>query len=259
MLLGNYDQIGGREIHQTDLEVLQSEMLKAIQLQYVGQGAFILQGCIVTGTAGNYTVGDGLIIINGLVMQFSSQSGIVSFPQYMVQAADVDMDSFPLEQGGSAFKRTLQKAELVGSVPGAGEYIVMSASGGRNYSDILASQFMRLSGNQTVNGQKNFTSDVISNGLNVNSEINNINSSLTGKANKSTGVFGNDGLVGGGDLSNGDRFISLNTGGVTAIKISDGAVTNSKIADGNVDNNKLANGSVSYTKIGFLCNWFIFW
>src|SRR5687767_14549554 len=113
MIVGKFNDIGGRQIHQDDLRVLQDELLKAIQLQYLGQGAFILNGCQVTGVAGNYTVGNGLVYINGKVMEFSSVSGIPSFPRYMVQAADVDQDSFPLEQGGSAYKRTLIKAELI--------------------------------------------------------------------------------------------------------------------------------------------------
>jgi len=238
MLLGNFSEIGGRQIHQDDMRVLQEELLKAIQLQYIGQGAFILQGCVVTGGAGNYTIGDGLVLINGRVMEFSTVSGIPSFPRYMVQAADVQQDSFPLEQGGSAYKRTLIKAELVSSVPGSGEFITMNASGGRNYNDILASQFVRLSGNQTVNGQKNFTSDVISNGLNINSEINNINSSLSTKANKVTTVTGTDGLGGGGDLSS-NRVIGIATGGVTNSKIADGAVTGSKISNASISPAKL--------------------
>lgn len=224
MLLGNFNDLGGRQIHQDDMRVLQEEMLKAIQLQYVGQGAFILQGCAVTGVAGNYTIGNGLVMINGKVMEFTSTTGIVSFPKYMVQAADIPQDSFPLEQGGSAYKRTLVKAELVDSVPGSGEFIVMSASGGRNYNDILATQFVRLSGNQNVNGQKNFTSDVISNGLNVNTEINNINSSLSGKANKVTTISATEGLSGGGDLSS-NRVIGIANGGVTLGKLESSVQT----------------------------------
>lgn len=218
MLLGNFNDLGGRQIHQDDMRILQEEMLKAIQLQYAGQGAFKLQGCAVTDVAGNYTVGNGLVIINGKVMEFSSTSGIVSFPKYMVQAADIPQDSFPLEQGGSAYKRTLVKAELVDSIPGSGEFIVMSASGGRNYDDVLGGKFVRLQGNQTVNGQKNFTSDVISNGLNVNSEINNINSSLSVKANKATTITATEGLSGGGDLSS-NRVIGIANGGVTFGKL----------------------------------------
>lgn len=244
MIIGNFNETGGRQIHQDDMRILQDELLKAIQLQYVGQGAFILQGCGITGIAGNYTIASGLVFINSRVMEFSAVSGITSFPKYMVQAADVQQDSFPLELGGSAYKRTLIKAELVSSAPGSGEFIVMSSSGGRNYNDILSSQFVRLSGNQTVNGQKNFTSDVISNGLNVNSEINNINSSLATKATKVTTVTGTDGLSGGGDLSS-NRVIGIATGGVSNSKIADGAVTTSKIADTSISPAKLDSSTMA--------------
>lgn len=243
MLLGNFNDVGGRQVHQDDLRILQEELLKAIQLQYVGQGAFILQGCAVTGTVGNYTIGDGLVFINGRVLEFSAVSGIPSFPRYLVQAADVLQDSFSLEQGGSAFKRTLQKAELVTLAPGSGEFIVMSASGGRNYNDILATQFLRLSGNQIVNGQKNFTSDVISNGLNINTEINSINASLATKANRVITVTGGDGLNGGGDLSS-NRVIGIANGGVSSSKIADGAVTSPKLANSSVTASKLASDAM---------------
>ncbi len=243
MLLGNFSEVGGRQIHQDDLQILQDELLKAIQLQYVGQGAFILQGCSVTGTAGNYSIGGGLVFIDGNVMEFNAVTGITSFPKYIAQAEDIQLDSYPLEQGGSAYKRTLIKAELVNSAPISGEFIVMSASGGRNYNDVLASQFVRLSGNQTVNGQKSFTSDVISNGVNVNAELSNLGSIAGTKANKTVTVSGGGGLAGGGDLS-ASRVISIADGGVGSNQLSDGGVSTAKLADGSVTITKLGTDTI---------------
>lgn len=248
MLRGNFNDIGGRQVHQDDFAILQEELFKAIELQYTGQGAFIVQGCQVTGSAGNYSIANGLVYINGKIMEFSSVSGISSFPKYIVQAADVDQDSFALEQGGSAYKRTLVKAELVSSAPGSGEFITMTSSGGRNYNDVLATQFVRVSGNQTVNGQKTFSSDVISNGVNINSAINNINSNLALKANSSIAVSGTDGLYGGGNLT-ANRSIGLNNSGVTTDKLANGSVTESKLADNAVSSNKIQNTSITTSKI----------
>jgi hypothetical protein len=112
----------------------------------------------------------------------------------------------------------------------------------------LAVKFVRLQGNQTVNGQKTFTSDVISNGLNVNTSINNINANLALKANQSTSVTGSDGLYGGGDLST-NRGIGLSDGGVSTNKIANGAVTENKLGDNSVTTNKIANANVTTAKI----------
>lgn len=248
MLRGNFNDVGGRQVHQDDFRLLQEEVFKAIELQHAGQGAFILQGCQVTGTAGNYAISGGLVFINGKVMEFSSVSSISSFPRYIVQAADVNQDSFSLEQGGSAYKRTLIKSELVSSAPGSGEFISMSASGGRNRYDLLANYFVRLTGNQTINGQKTFTSDVISNGVNVNTAINNINSNLALKANQSISITGTEGLNGGGNLS-ANRSIGISDGGVSTNKIANGAVSEGKLADNAVTTNKIANANVTTIKI----------
>lgn len=228
MIKGNFQDLGGRQIHQDDLYILQAELYKAIELQYAGFGAFINQGCIVTGTMGNYSISGGLVFINGQVMEFSAVSGITSFPKYIVQAANVNQDSFTLEQGGSAYKRTLIKAALSDTAPVSGEFITMSAGGGKNYNDILAAQFVRLSGNQTVNGQKTFTSDVISNGINLNNALSTLNSDLSNKANKSITITGAGSLGGGGDLS-ANRSITLNDGGVSTVKLADGSVSNAKL------------------------------
>lgn len=248
MLRGNFNDVGGRQVHQDDLRILQEQWLKSVQLQYAGQGAFIIQGCGVSGTAGNYTIASGIVYINGLIMEFSSVSGVASFPRYIVQAADVQQDSFPLEQGGSAYKRTLVKAELSASAPGSGEFITMSASGGRSYNDILSAQFVRIAGNQTVNGQKTFTSPVISNGLNLNSEISNLNSSLGTKADKVTSITANEGLTGGGNLS-ANRSIGISNGGVSNAKLAEGSVSEGKLASNAVSTSKIQDASISTSKI----------
>lgn len=229
MLRGNFNEVGGRSVHQDDLRILQEELLKAIQLQYNGLGAFVLQGCSVTGLAGNFSISAGLVFINNRVMEFQGANSIASFPVFLIQAADTLVDSFPLEQGGSAFKRTLIRAEISASAPGSGEFISMTQSGGRNYNDVLSNQFVRLQGSQTVNGQKSFTSSVISNGINVNNEFTNLNNAISSRVPLTRTITGNDGLAGGGDLS-ANRTINIANNGVTTPKLADGSVSLAKLA-----------------------------
>jgi hypothetical protein len=160
VLRGNFNQTGGVQVNWDDFYFLQDQLFKSIELQYLGSGAFILQGCNVTGAPGNYTISNGLVYIDGKVLQFSTVTGVTAFPRYIKQATPVPQDSFTLEQGGTAYKRVYYKSELASSAPGSGEYIIMSASGGRNYNDVLANQFVRLSGNQIISGTKSFTSTI---------------------------------------------------------------------------------------------------
>lgn len=242
MLIGNFNDVGGREIHLDDLRILQEELLKAIQLQYAGQGAFILQGGTVVG---GDTLQSGLSFINGLVLQFDAVTGITSFPKYLVKAADVPQDSFPLEAGDSAPKRTLQKAELVGSAPVSGEFIVVTGSGGRNYNDVLAQQFVRLQGSQTVNGQKNFTSNIISNGVDINAAL----STITANSWVTTPRIADNAVTFSKIADNSVNTNHIGNSQVTTAKIADGSVTGSKIANDAIGSNHLAAGSVSTSEI----------
>jgi hypothetical protein len=126
-----------------------------------------------------------------------------------------------LEQGGSAYKRTLYKSELINTVPVSGEYITMTSGGGRNYNDVLASQFLRLSGNQTVNGTKTFSSTIVGN-------INGNSSSVT------NGVYTlGDQTIGGNKV-----FSSIITGSING---NAGTVTNGvyTVGDQTIGGNKV--------------------
>ncbi|MEJ1242103.1 hypothetical protein WBG78_28405 [Chryseolinea sp. T2] len=240
MKIVNLDIDNGRPVSNDDLRILQEELYKAIQYQYAGLGAFILQNVTVAGL----NVTSGLVYINGLVLEFDATT-VSSFPQYIVQAPNVDVDMDLTELGDSFAKRTIQKAELSSSVPGSGEYIILNSTGGRNYNDILANQFVRVSGNQNIAGTKNFSAPVISNGINVNDALNTINS--TGWV--TTARIADFNVTHGKIAGNSIDATRLQDSSVTASKIVDGNVTTNKIADANVTTAKLADGSVTTNKI----------
>lgn len=234
MLRGNFNNAGGQQVNWDDFYHLQDQVFKSIELQYAGSGAFILQGCQVTGAPGNYTIANGLVFIDGKVLQFSTVTGIAAFPRYIKQATPVPQDSFALEQGGVAYKRVLYKAELVSSAPGSGEYIIITSSGGRTYNDVLSNQFVRLSGNQSINGTKTFTS-TISGSINGNAATASNSSAVT------NGVY----TVGDQTIAGTKTFSSTISGNLS------GNVTGN--LTGNVTGNISGNASTS-TNASFATN-----
>jgi hypothetical protein len=130
-------------------------MFDAVEAQYKGKGAFIIQGCTVTGN----DISSGIVFIDGKIMPFAGATS-VTFPVYMRKAADVLAEVRSLEQGGSAATQLHILAEITSSLPGSGEYIIMSASGGRTYFDAISNEVVRTKGNQTIGGVKTFRENV---------------------------------------------------------------------------------------------------
>lgn len=146
---------GGRGLSLDDLQILQDELYKAVEEQHKGLGAFILSGCVAS-TVSTGSISAGLVYIDGRVLSFAGMTG-VTFPVFIKQAVPTEIDPGNLETGGTANKRILYTSELVTVQPTSGEYITMSAGGGRSYWDAIGAEVVRTKGSQTVAGEKSFS------------------------------------------------------------------------------------------------------
>lgn len=175
-------ETGGRPLFNNDLDIVQTEILTALEAEYSGKGAFIVNGCSTTSSS----ISSGIVFIGGKIMRFEGASS-VSFPIYLVKQEEL-LENETYETGG--IKPTLKniKAIVSTTVPSGAEYITMTASGGRNYNDVLAGTFVRLQGTQTIGGAKIFSSKIQANSdieTTVGSKKVNLASLQSEKADKS--------------------------------------------------------------------------
>ncbi|MCG8310741.1 MAG: pyocin knob domain-containing protein [Cytophagales bacterium] len=148
-------ETGGRARTLDDLDVFQKSVFDAIEAFFKGKGAFIIYGCTVTGN----DISAGIVFIDSQIMEFPGASG-VTFPAYIKKADDLLTVNRTYETGGSKPTQKHIASELATSAPGSGEYIIMSATGGRTFWDAVAGEVVRMKGNQIINGVKTFNSDI---------------------------------------------------------------------------------------------------
>jgi hypothetical protein len=150
-------ETGGRPLFNNDLDIVQTEILAALEAEYSGKGAFIVNGCSTTSNS----ISSGIVFMDGKIMRFEGASS-VSFPIYLVMQEEL-LENETYETGG--IKPTLKniKAIVSTTVPSGAEYITMTASGGRTYNDVMAGTFVRLQGTQTIGGAKTFSSKIQAN------------------------------------------------------------------------------------------------
>lgn len=149
-------ETGGRPRTLDDIDIFQTSLFDAIEAMFKDRGAFIIQGCSVTGN----DISAGIVFIDDEIMPFAGASG-VTFPAYIKKADDQLTAQAVYETGGSKPTQKHVLSELVSTIPNAGEYISMTATGGRTYYDAIAGEVVRMKGNQTISGQKSFTSEII--------------------------------------------------------------------------------------------------
>ena len=116
---------GGQPFYNRDFKHQQESIMKAIELQYSGLGAFVVSGCGVTGS----DVARGLVYCDGKILEFSGANN-VSFPIYIKSATPRQYEErfFP-EDNQNKTTRIDYYADYVGTQPSSGEYITVSANG----------------------------------------------------------------------------------------------------------------------------------
>lgn len=152
--------LGGAPIHKNDLRsVFNDEVWDAVEaiFSFCNSNAegLIISGCTLTPNGGNWDISAGIVYLNGEFMRLSAATN-QSLPKYIAPAAVVDTD----RQFAGGATNTLfeeKKAELVGSAPGAGQYIAITTSSdpdNRRFNGILIDRYQDVQFEEEVTALK---------------------------------------------------------------------------------------------------------
>lgn len=79
-------KVGGRYTYKTDWENLQ-ELALSVSEVFKGCNNFVISGCELTGSAGNYTIAPGFIWMNNKVRKFDGKTGLdLAITSYLVES-----------------------------------------------------------------------------------------------------------------------------------------------------------------------------
>ena len=116
---------GGQPYFNTDFELQNTEIFKAIEMQFADSGGVVLSGGMVTGNA----ISAGLAYLSGKIREITPASGL-TFPCYLVAAPVVEYDSrIHTEDNGNKTTKKDYKSEIVTVLPVGVDFITISASG----------------------------------------------------------------------------------------------------------------------------------
>lgn len=108
----------------SDFELQNEEIYKAIENQHKGRQAFVFSGCIVSGL----DISEGLCFINGKIVELAAAT-VAAFPRY-IKLTQVDYAPRLHPQSGSNLDtKTNYKAEIVEDNDGLTDYITITSSG----------------------------------------------------------------------------------------------------------------------------------
>jgi hypothetical protein len=135
-LVGN---TGGRPVRNDDIFTLQQEVYAAIYGPYGNRGAFIVNGCEVSGPAGAYRVTAGIVCLDGTFARFGGASN-VALPMQLER--DTSMPSFqelrPYKTGGVQVCLREYTAHLVPATGFNGrEFLTLTAAGGKRWEHMV--------------------------------------------------------------------------------------------------------------------------
>lgn len=116
---------GGQPFRNSDFQLQQEEIYKAIHANLESLEGCIVSGCVLTGTS----LSAGYVHLDGKILPLAAATGL-SFPCYIRQAAPVDFDvrQFSEDLQNKATK-TEEKAEIVTTIPSSGQFITITAAG----------------------------------------------------------------------------------------------------------------------------------
>lgn len=122
--------LGGAPFTKADLRtIFNDEIWDAIEAIFSPYSSdtegLIISGCVISG-AGPYDISEGIVLLDGEFMRLSAATS-QTLPKYIAAAAAVN-DSRTMGDGTTATVAVTKSAELVGSVPGAGQYIAITST-----------------------------------------------------------------------------------------------------------------------------------
>lgn len=121
--------LGGAPIHKNDLrESFNDEIWDAIEALLSPFNSdtegIIVSGCVITANASNFDMTAGIVYLNGEFMRIAAATN-QTFTKYIAPSAVVD-DDRQFAGGATNTLFETKGAELVGSIPGAGQYITIN-------------------------------------------------------------------------------------------------------------------------------------
>ena len=120
---------GGQPFFADDFKFQQDSIVRVIESQHKGRGAFVLSGCQVSGN----TISDGLVYISGKILEFEGAVGVV-FPVYIKQGTPLQYEErFFTEEGVNKTTRIRYFAEVTSVEPVNEEYINFQSNGARRF------------------------------------------------------------------------------------------------------------------------------
>jgi hypothetical protein len=128
--LSTATDLGGAPIYKNDLrEVFNYEIWAAVeallsQFNSDTQG-IVVQGCVTTANGGNFDMTSGVVYLNGEFMRIPAATN-QTFTKYIAPAAEIN-STRTFADTTSHVVTIDKKAELVGSIPGSGQYLTISS------------------------------------------------------------------------------------------------------------------------------------
>jgi hypothetical protein len=122
--------LGGAPINKNDLrDIFNSEIWDAVQAVFskydTDTEGLVISGCLTTANGGNFDMTAGIVYMNGEFMRIAAATN-QSFTKYIAPSAVVN-DSRTFADSNSHVVAVTKNAELVGSIPGAGQYLVIAS------------------------------------------------------------------------------------------------------------------------------------
>ena len=137
-------ETGGRPFNNDDITTLQHELSDAAQAHLLGQGAFIVSGCQVTGTGPAYTVAAGILCLDGQLLRFAG-AGAVALPAQFQAGANAGSDPRPYQTGGTKNCMEERPAVLGADNPAfSGEFVRLTGRGGLTWAHVQEARFRRV-------------------------------------------------------------------------------------------------------------------
>jgi len=175
--------LGGAPIYKNDLrEVFNSEIWVAIeallyQFNSDTQG-IIVSGCVTTANGGNFDMTAGVVYLNGEFMRIPAAIN-QTFTKYIAPKAAIN-DSRTFADTTSHVITIDKQAELVGSAPGAGQYITIASLidlDDRRLNRFISDKELKVNraGNDTITGILTVNGGVITDNVTIKHKKFNIN------------------------------------------------------------------------------------
>lgn len=122
--------LGGAPIFKNDLrDIFNSEIWSVIQAMLSPFDSdvegLVISGCVTTANAGNFDMTAGIVYLNGEFMRVAAATN-QTFTKYIAPSTAVN-DTRTFEDGATNVVAVTKGAELVGSAPGAGQYLTIAS------------------------------------------------------------------------------------------------------------------------------------